>query len=55
MVVKWRHCWVEMTSSCEIVSKLLQGLLEADLKKKKKKKKNSDEQEKETIIRVRVG
>ena len=36
--------------------RIIQGLLEAYLKKKKKKKKkNSDEQEKEPIIRVRVG
>ena len=40
MVVKWRHCYVKVTS-CEIASQCIQGILEAILimllKKKKKK------------------
>ena len=40
----------QVTSSCEIESQRIQGLLEAYFIYK-----NSDEQEKESIIRVRVG
>ena len=40
------------SSSCEIASWCVQGLLEAYFKIKKK---NSGEQEKESIIRVRAG
>ena len=29
IVVKKRHCYVKVTSLCEIVSKRIQGLLEA--------------------------
>ena len=32
MVVKWRHCYVKVTSSCEIASKCIQWLLEAYFK-----------------------
>ena len=43
----------QVTSSYEIASKRIQGLLEAYFKINKSK--NSDEQEKEFIIRVREG
>ena len=42
----------QVTSSCEIASLRIQGLLEAYFEINKKK---SCEQEKESIIRVRVG
>ena len=44
------YIYVKMTSSCEIASKLIHGLLEAYFKIKR-----GGEQEKESIIRVRVG
>ena len=44
----------QVTPSCEIVSKRIQGLLEAYIKINKINK-NSGEQEKESIIHVRVG
>ena len=50
MVVKWRHCYVNVTSPCEIASERIQGLLEAYFNIK-----NRGEQEKESIIHVRVG
>ena len=46
-----RLCYVVVTSSCEIASQHIQGLLEAYFKVQK----NSGEQEKESIIHVRVG
>ena len=45
----------QVTSSCEIASYPIQGLLEADFKINIQINKNSGEIEKESIIPVRVG
>ena len=45
----------QVTSSCEIASKHILGLLEAYFKINKSINENSVEQEKESIISVRVG
>ena len=44
------HCYVQVTPSCDIASKRIQGLLEVYVQIK-----SSSEQEKESVIRVRVG
>ena len=51
MVVKWRHCYVKVTSSCKIYILAYSGTFVSFFKNKK----NSGEQEKESIIHVRVG
>ena len=54
MVVKWRHCYLKVTSSCEIASERIQGLLDAYFEIIQNNVEQYKEY-KESIIRLRVG